>query len=83
MTTKERLHRLIDDLPEHEWHAAERFLQYLRDMATDPDPRLLEEAPEVEEPLTPEEEAALRESREGRRRGEWLMDEDARREFLA
>ena len=83
MTTKERLHRLVDDLPEQEWHAAERFLQYLRDMATDPVLRLLEEAPEVDEPLTREEEEALRESREGRQRGEWLTDEDVRREPLA
>ena len=44
-TTKERLHRLIDDLPEQEWGPAERFLQYLRDMATDPMLQLLEAAP--------------------------------------
>ena len=31
MTLKEKLHRLVDELPEEECHAAERYLEYLRD----------------------------------------------------
>ena len=31
MTLKEKLHRLVDELPEKECHAAERYLEYLRD----------------------------------------------------
>ena len=31
MTLKEKLHRLVDELPEAECHAAERYLEYLRD----------------------------------------------------
>ena len=69
-TTKERLHRLIDDMPEQEWGRAERFLQFLRDMATDPILQLLEAGPELEEPLSPDEEAVLAQSREGHGRGE-------------
>ena len=33
MTTKATLHQLIEELPESELVAAERFLMYLRDLA--------------------------------------------------
>ena len=35
MTVKENLHRLVDELPETELKAAQRFLEYLRDMSSD------------------------------------------------
>ena len=35
MTVKENRHRLLDELPETELKAAQRFLEYLRDMSSD------------------------------------------------
>lgn len=61
-TTREGLHRLIDELPEGEWHAAARYLAYLRDVGSDPFLRALMAAPEDDEPTTPEED---REAEEG------------------
>ncbi|CAN5283310.1 hypothetical protein BH24GEM2_BH24GEM2_08040 [soil metagenome] len=40
MTVKERLHRLVDTLPEGELHTAERFLEYLRNTPGAVDPVL-------------------------------------------
>lgn len=58
---KERLYRLIDQIPEGEVHTAERFLEYLS-TADDPVLRTLMTAPEDDEPITPEEEEAVREA---------------------
>ena len=58
MTTKEQLHQLIDQLPASEWHAAERYLEYLRD-ACDPALRALLDIPEDDEPESPEEATAV------------------------
>jgi len=58
---RERIHRLVDQLPEAELHAAERFLEFLA-TAENPVLRALWSAPEEEEPLTPEEAAALEEA---------------------
>ena len=55
MTTKEALHRLIDDLLDHEVDTAGELLQSLRD----PVLRSLLTAPDDDEPLTDEEAAAL------------------------
>lgn len=52
-TSKAYLHRLVDEVPEDEEHAARRFLEYLRDRSQ-PD---VEEF--GEEPLSEEEEQAL------------------------
>jgi hypothetical protein len=60
---KERLYRLIDQIPEAEVHTAERFLEYLT-TADDPVLRALMTAPEDDEPVTPEEEEAVREALE-------------------
>lgn len=68
-TTKASLHRLVDELPERELATAERFLAYLRD-TYDPVLRSLEDAPEDDEPLTREDEAAIEEGRAAYRRGE-------------
>jgi len=51
MSTRDSLHRLIDELPESELTAAERFLHYLRATA-DPILRVLLEAPPDDEPET-------------------------------
>ena len=67
---KQRLHQLIDQLPEEEIQAAERCLQSL---CTHRDPVLdaLRSAPDVEEPFSEEEEQgvddAIRDLRAGNR----------------
>jgi hypothetical protein len=58
---KERLYQLVDQIPEGELHTAERFLEYLS-VSHDPVLRSLMNAPEEDEPITPEEEEAVREA---------------------
>lgn len=55
LTTKERLHQLLDELPENELPAVERVFE-------DPLVRALLNTPEGEDPLTPEEIAGLLEA---------------------
>jgi hypothetical protein len=82
MTTREELHRLIDELPECEMHAARRFLEYLRNMG-DPVLRSLMEAPEDDEPTTPEEDQGAKEAWQEYLRGEAISAEEAKRELLS
>jgi len=58
---KERLHELVDLIPEKEVHAAERYLEYLAEHG-DPFIRKLMNAPYDDEPVTEEEEAGVREA---------------------
>lgn len=81
MTTKAKLHQLVDELPGSELDAAARFLAYLRDMA-DPFERMLNEAPEDDEPTTPEEDQTADEAWEEYRRGEYISAEQAKHELL-
>lgn len=69
MTTRAALHELVEQLPESELRTAERFLAFIRDLA-DPVERLLEDAPEDDEPLSPDEESAIAEGWEACRRRE-------------
>ena len=64
---RERIHRLVDRLPEEELPTARRVLEGLRSLS-DPVLRALLDAPE-EEPISEEERAALREAEEDVRRG--------------
>lgn len=80
-STKEQLHRLVDALPESELHAARRFLEYLRNMRSDPVLRALMEAPEDDEPETPEEAAAVKEAWQEYLRGEFHSWEQVREEL--
>ncbi|MGH8068856.1 MAG: hypothetical protein ACRERE_27210 [Candidatus Entotheonellia bacterium] len=75
MTTKATLHQLIEELPESELVAAERFLAYLRDMA-DPVRRALLTAPWDDDPETDEERQAVQEARDELVRGEIIPDAD-------
>jgi len=82
--TKADLHALVDALPESEHQAAGHFLEYLRDRAIpDDDPvlRAFEDAPEDDEPLTPEDEAAIEEGRAEFAAGLGIPLEEVRREF--
>lgn len=67
MSPKERLHTLVDELPEADMPTAERFLAWLRDTGGK---TYRDGVEEVDEPLTPEEiaeaEAGWRECQEGK-----------------
>ena len=80
MSTRDSLHRLIDELPESELGTAERFLHYLHATA-DPVLRTLLEAPLDDEPETDEERQAVQEAREELARGEVRTLEEVRREL--
>jgi hypothetical protein len=75
MTDKATLHPSIEELPESELLAAERFLAYLRDTA-DPVRRALLNAPWDDEPQTDEERQAVQDAREELTRGDTISDAD-------
>ena len=82
MTIKKDLHRLVDELPKKELPVAKRYLEYLRNMG-DPGLRAMLEAPEDDEPTTPEEEKGAEEARQEYMRGEGISMEEAKRELLS
>ncbi len=59
MTIKEKLHRLVDELPKRELPAARRFLEYLRAAGSDPLIEAMRRAPEDDEPLSAADAAAI------------------------
>jgi hypothetical protein len=59
MTTREKAQKLLDELPESE---LEPVLEFIASRGEDPVLRLLENAPEDDEPVTDEDEAALEEA---------------------
>jgi hypothetical protein len=59
-TSREALHRLVEELPEAELRTAGRFLEFLRDRGGDPVGWALDHAPE-DDP-TPDEIEALAEA---------------------
>jgi len=75
MTPKERLHRLVEALPDREIYAAERFLEYLAS-AEDPVLRAIREAPEDDEPLTDEDRTAIEAGLEDYRQGRVISDKE-------
>jgi hypothetical protein len=81
---KSELHRLVDELPDTEAIPAQRFLEYLRDMHGENDAvlRSLANAPADDEPLTPEDLAAIEEARVAYRRGHYVSADEAKRELL-
>ena len=80
MTTKATLHQIIEEIPDSELVAAERFLSYLRDMA-DPVRRALLTAPWDDEPETEDERQAVQEARNELARGEVYPLDGVRREL--
>ncbi len=60
VTTKERLHQLVDELSESE---ADDALRYVASRREDPLVRRLDSAPLEDEEISPEEEAAAAEGR--------------------
>ncbi len=82
MTVKERIHQLVEELPEHELLAAERYLEFLRDREADL-PRSLRGAPIDDEPDTEEERAGAADARAELDAGQGVPHEEALRVLLA
>jgi hypothetical protein len=78
MTSRDSLHRLVDDLPETEIARAERLLEALKEAAAPPR-YTLETAPEDDEAETPEEAAAVSEAWRDHRDGKSLTTEELKR----
>ncbi|HSW30520.1 MAG TPA: hypothetical protein VLH75_13625 [Longimicrobiales bacterium] len=78
---KERPYRLVDQIPEEEVHAAERYLEYLAEHC-DPFIRALMPAPESDQPLSEEDREALNEGRRALVEGDVVTDEELRAEFV-
>lgn len=82
MTKRERLHALVDDIPDSEVHAALRYLEYLRSIEEDSFLKALREAPPDDEPVTEEDWAALEEAWEDVRQGRLTPHEEIRRRVM-
>lgn len=82
MTDKERLHNLVEQLPEPEVRAALRFVEYLRWETSDPVGRALQEAPYDDEPVTGEDLAEIEAAECDRQEGHVVSHDEARRELL-
>ncbi|HYU19952.1 MAG TPA: hypothetical protein VEQ11_14780 [Chloroflexota bacterium] len=78
MTTKDRLHRLIDELPESELVAAERLLERLRNGARG---TVVADGTVDDEPLSMEDLVAVQEGIDAIGRGDFvtLREYEARR----
>ncbi|MEX2470917.1 MAG: hypothetical protein WEA34_01965 [Gemmatimonadota bacterium] len=76
---KERLYRLVEQIPEGEVHTAEHFLEYLAGKDADPLVRALMNAPDMDEPLSEEDREALEEGRRALEAGEVVSHEELRK----
>jgi hypothetical protein len=76
-TTRERLHAILDELPDDMLDAVEAAISDL----TEPPYRPLSEAPDDDEPLTDEDLEAIREGREEYARGESITNDELRRKM--
>lgn len=80
--TKAHLHELIEELPDSEIEEAARYLRRLRELADDPVYQAFMNAPYDDEPLTPEDEAAIAQGHAELMRGETISWEEVQREFF-
>ncbi|HEY2715458.1 MAG TPA: hypothetical protein VGI73_04480 [Solirubrobacterales bacterium] len=79
MTTREKLHRIVDELPEEKLEAA---LKAIEGRADDPMIRRLDDAAPEDEEISAEEEAAVQEARDEVAAGAPLVSRDEiKREF--
>jgi hypothetical protein len=76
MTTREALHRLIDELPDEE---AEQVLRALQ--RPDPVRGAIDLAPEDDEPLSDDERASIREARAAVARGDVISHDELLRQI--
>ena len=81
MTTRDELHRLIDELPDCDLHMAELLIKWRHDLRDDPLLVTLATAPLEDEEITPEEEAAVAEARDEIARGEVYSLDEVKREL--
>ena len=81
ITTRQQLHRLVDQLPESEIGTAQRVLEALTALSYDSFLQMLADAPEDDESLTAEEEALIEEGRQQLQRGEGRSLEAVQREL--
>ena len=79
MEERQTLHTLVDELPEPELRSARRYLEYLRQQASDPLRAVLDAAPLDDEPVTSNDRAAIREGLEDRARGETVSHQELKR----
>lgn len=78
MTTKDRLHKLVDELSDQEAEAALVIVERRRD---DPMLHALASAPIDDEPSSAEEDAGAAEALDSYRRGEAISSEEMRQEL--
>jgi len=79
MTTREKLHRIVEELPEEELDAA---LEAIEKRSDGPLIRRLEDAPPEDEEISAEEEAAVQEALDEMAKGSPLIShEEIKREF--
>jgi len=81
MTSREALHRLIDELPECDLGTVQLLIEWRDRLRDDRMSLLLATAPEDDEPLTPDEEAALREADDAVAGGDVHSLDEVRREL--
>jgi predicted transcriptional regulator len=81
MQSKRVLHSLVDELPEAEVLAAQRFLEYLGHRSKDPLRVLLDGAPLDDEELAEEDVAAIGQGLADKRNGDLLSQEEVERLF--
>lgn len=81
MSRKDRLHHLVDELPDSAVPSAERYLEELRQAEHDPVLRAFLEAPEDDEPTTDEDRAALAGAEDDMRLGRLVPLEEVKREL--
>jgi hypothetical protein len=85
MLTRDRLHRLIDEVPEAELPGALRMVEEFlaaRVAGSEELPRVETNGSDDGEPLTPEDEAALEEAYADVAAGRLVSHEEARRRLL-
>ncbi|MDE0334491.1 MAG: hypothetical protein OXI64_05990 [Defluviicoccus sp.] len=74
---KQRLHQLIDELPDDEIQAAQRYLEFLA-ACQDPLLEALNSAPDDDEPITSEEHRAVQEAERAAAAGDVVPDSHVR-----
>ncbi|MEX2426007.1 MAG: hypothetical protein WD401_04500 [Thermomicrobiaceae bacterium] len=81
MTTRERVHQLVEQLSDDELKSAENLLKRIHDIHQDPVWRAISSAPEYDEPETIAEASAVYEADEAIDRGDVVSHEEIRREL--
>lgn len=77
---RQRLHRLVDDMHEGELKTVELFIDFVHERG-DPVLRRLMNAPVDDEPVTPEEQEAMREAWEAIEAGDVYTMEEVKKEL--